>query len=293
MATNDTYPLTERLTMRTLQQEEADKALTLSRAEGWLQNQQDWRNLIKWSDGSTYIALDGEKVVGVGAAIPYAPARGRLANIITHSDYRRRGVGNIIVQTLLRDLRKRGINKIDLDSTMDGQELYTRFGFLPSYNIEIYMGRPQLSSQKPEKGNYQESDWEGLLRLDKEALGVSRPQVLRDLIQDNPDLVWVDRQEGKVTGFLFATPHESFLKIGPWAHRNSERAQALLDKAVPHAGEKELRVDIVSPNTDVVTLLKKLGLKSTRICKRMYLASGGVVQEIPELYFGIQHMTTG
>lgn len=293
MAVNGTHPLTERLTLRTLQEEEASKVLPLSRAEGWMQTEEDWRHLIRWSDGSTYIALDQETVVGVGAAVPYGPERGRLANIITHPDYRRRGIGNVIVQTLLRDLRKRGISKVDLDSTEQGQTLYERLGFLPSYLIELFMGRPKYSEATPQPGNYEERDWEGLVHLDAEALGVSRSHVLRDLIAENRKHVWVDRRDGAVVGYLIAVPHGTFLKIGPWIHRDASGAQRLLEQALPHAGAGEVRVDVVSPNTDAAALVKDFGLKSTRVCKRMYLGSGGPIQEVPELYFGILHMITG
>jgi len=293
MAVNGTYPLTERLTLRTLGEEEARKVLPLSRGEGWMQTEEDWRHLIRWSDGSTYIALDQDLVVGVGAAVPYGSERGRLANIITHPEYRRRGIGQVVVQTLLRELRKRGISKIDLDSTLQGQELYERLGFLPSYPIELFMGRPKYTGVQPKPGNYEERDWEGVLALDTEALGVSRPQVLGDLIRENPQTVWVDRKDGVVAGYLIAVPHGTFLKIGPWAHRETSGAQKLLEQTLPHAGEGEIRVDVVSPNTDATAMVKEFGLKSTRVCKRMYLGSGGPIQEAPELYFGILHMTTG
>ncbi len=67
---------------------------------------------------------------------------GYLMNIYTLPEYRKKGVGERIVQFLIEDARKRGTGKIYLESSKDGWELYHRLGFR---EVEGYLKLTELS----------------------------------------------------------------------------------------------------------------------------------------------------
>jgi GNAT superfamily N-acetyltransferase len=57
------------------------------------------------------------------------PVRGRVVNVWTHPDWRRRGIATDLVRRLLAQAEKIGIRTIGLGSTPMSEELYRSLGF--------------------------------------------------------------------------------------------------------------------------------------------------------------------
>jgi ribosomal protein S18 acetylase RimI-like enzyme len=57
------------------------------------------------------------------------PMRGRIVNVWTHPDWRRRGIASDLVQRLLAQAEKIGIRTIGLGSTPVSEALYRSLGF--------------------------------------------------------------------------------------------------------------------------------------------------------------------
>ena len=89
-------------------------------------------------DQTTVLALDGGKVIGC-ASISYITVmptfshvtgkRSHLMNVYTRAEFRRRGVGKMMVEYLIEEARSRGITEISLDATQMGHPLYKSLGF--------------------------------------------------------------------------------------------------------------------------------------------------------------------
>jgi GNAT superfamily N-acetyltransferase len=54
---------------------------------------------------------------------------GDILNMYTIPQARRQGISALILQQLIDEARKRGISKISLHTTKDGEKLYRKFGF--------------------------------------------------------------------------------------------------------------------------------------------------------------------
>ncbi|MGI6204383.1 MAG: GNAT family N-acetyltransferase [Anaerovoracaceae bacterium] len=52
-----------------------------------------------------------------------------IMNVYTVPDWRGRGVGTAVVAGLLRETKSRGIKKVYLETSIQGQPLYEKFGF--------------------------------------------------------------------------------------------------------------------------------------------------------------------
>ena len=101
---------------------------------------------------TTFLALEGEKVVGVGSVDYHtemptvANPTGKCAflmNIYTAPEYRRRGIAAEIVRLLIEDAKERGAGSIMLEATKMGKPLYRKMGFVEA---EGYM---RLGEQLP------------------------------------------------------------------------------------------------------------------------------------------------
>ncbi|MCX4470956.1 GNAT family N-acetyltransferase [Micromonospora sp. NBC_01655] len=57
---------------------------------------------------------------------------GYVFNVVTDHGYRRRGYSRACLEALLDWYRERGVGKIDLRATADGEPLYRSLGFVPT-----------------------------------------------------------------------------------------------------------------------------------------------------------------
>lgn len=94
------------------------------------------------ADGShaAYLVFDGEKVVGAGGVSFFkvmptyhnpSGEKAYIMNMYTHPDYRRRGIAYQVLDLLVGEARKRGIDAVSLEATDMGRPLYEKYGFVP------------------------------------------------------------------------------------------------------------------------------------------------------------------
>ena len=77
------------------------------------------------------VALDGDRVAAYGGMTTVLD-EGSVANVATHPDYRRRGLGRAIVAALQREALARGVTSVFLEvrvSNESARRLYEEMGF--------------------------------------------------------------------------------------------------------------------------------------------------------------------
>ena len=89
-------------------------------------------------DQTTVFAMDGDRIAGC-ATISYitimptfshpSGKRAHLMNVYTRKEYRRQGVGQLMVNFLIDEAKSRGVTEISLDATEMGHPLYKSLGF--------------------------------------------------------------------------------------------------------------------------------------------------------------------
>ena len=89
-------------------------------------------------DQTTVFAMEGDKIAGC-ASISYLTImptfshptgkRAHLMNVYTRSEFRRKGVGKLMVEYLIEDAKQKGATEISLDATEMGHPLYKAIGF--------------------------------------------------------------------------------------------------------------------------------------------------------------------
>ena len=92
-------------------------------------------------DQTTVFAMDGDKIAGC-ASLSYINVmptfdhptgkRAHLMNVYTRAEFRRRGVGKMMVEFLIKEAISRGVTEISLDATTSGRPLYKSLGFTDS-----------------------------------------------------------------------------------------------------------------------------------------------------------------
>lgn len=85
-----------------------------------------------------FLAQQGDEILSFGAMVlKKIPGdfnqsiylEGDILNMYTVPFARRKGISALILQELLNEARKRGISKVSLHTSKDGEKLYRKFGF--------------------------------------------------------------------------------------------------------------------------------------------------------------------
>jgi [ribosomal protein S18]-alanine N-acetyltransferase len=99
-----------------------------------------WSDTMFWSelaerDSRTYVvAVDDDAVVGYAGLCAYGEDISYVQTIGVTTSHQRRGVGTVLLTTLLDDADRRGARHVDLEVRADNEsaiELYRRHGFAP------------------------------------------------------------------------------------------------------------------------------------------------------------------
>ena len=89
-------------------------------------------------DQTTVFAMEDDKIAGCATLsyITIMPTfshptgkRAHLMNVYTRKEFRRQGVGRLMIQFLMNEAQKRGVTEISLDATEMGHPLYKSLGF--------------------------------------------------------------------------------------------------------------------------------------------------------------------
>ena len=89
-------------------------------------------------DQTTVFAMEGNKIAGC-ASISYITImptfshptgkRAHLMNVYTRKEFRRKGVGKMMINFLIDEAKSRGVTEINLDAPEMGRPLYKALGF--------------------------------------------------------------------------------------------------------------------------------------------------------------------
>jgi aralkylamine N-acetyltransferase len=122
--------------------------VSLYRAQGWWQDGDDEspQFIARLITGSHcfVVALEGKDIVGMGRAISDGVSDAYIQDLAVRSDYRNRGIGRRILQTLLEHLHADGLHWIGLIAEPGSFDLYRWAGFQ-----EMSACVPMLMNQNP------------------------------------------------------------------------------------------------------------------------------------------------
>lgn len=136
-----------------------------------------------------------EKIIGCGAVVTYR-SHAWIAWMAVEPDLRRKGVGNEIMNNLMDYAKESGFKSLRLDATNIGKKLYSKFEFREGYQVLWYeikslKGRDDFEGQEMSVSN-NIAQW--CLKLDKEAFGDDRSQLLRLLLNNGGKIITVDNE---------------------------------------------------------------------------------------------------
>ena len=242
-------------------------ALKLSQEMSWPYRLADWDVALQLGHG--FVLQRAGAVVGTAAWWPYGETHASAGMIIVAKAAQGRGYGARLMDALLASAHPRSIA---LNSTAEGITLYRRRGFVPIGVIHQHQGIPRGHHESPPGlvRPMTASDFGAIMRLDREATGLERRQMLEKLLQSGDG--YVLQRDGMARGYavsrLFGRGHV----IGPVVAETATDARALIEAALARLGSVFVRID-TSATSQLGEWLQGIGLERVSDATTMVLGT--------------------
>jgi GNAT superfamily N-acetyltransferase len=243
-------------------------ALELSQQMSWPYRLEDWDFALQLGQG--FVLQRAGVVIGTAAWWPYGEAHACAGMIIVAKSAQGRGHGARLMDALLAAAHPRTIT---LNSTAEGMALYERRGFARIGDVHQHQGIPNARHEAPPPSLVRAmapSDIEAIARLDQEATGWARRQMLDRLVQVGDCHVLV--RNGEPHGYAIFRPFGRGHVIGPVVAESPTDARALIEAALARLGSVFVRVD-TSATSQLGEWLEGIGLQKVGDATTMVLGT--------------------
>jgi ribosomal protein S18 acetylase RimI-like enzyme len=246
-------------------------AYGLSTEVHWNQSPADWEMLLELGRGFALLGPDGA-IVATAVILPYERRFAWIGTVIVTEAFRRRGFATRLLNRCIAAIVESGAVPI-LDATPAGREVYSKLGFLDTWELQRYVGAgvPVDDESDPTLHVRRMTlrDLERLLASDAETFGADRSALLRHLFERQPEAALVaERLDGTLAGMAFERAGRTATQIGPVTADDANVALALIAFAVGrNAGP--LMVDVPLEHVAVNGWLEAHGFAVQRPFTRM------------------------
>jgi ribosomal protein S18 acetylase RimI-like enzyme len=268
---------------RALKPGDIPAACGLSFLAGWNQTATDWAGYLTFEpEGCFALEIHGV-LAGTATAICYGETLGWIGMVLVHPDYRRRGLGSMLLRRTIDYLRARGVGSIKLDATPAGRLLYTTLGFRDEYELTRWEGwtppaMMELTSSSTTLGFELGANgplFGAVADFDARAFGVHRGKVLATLSGRAPELCFIARRQAEIDAYLIARDGREAVQLGPWVARDARSAENLWGAFCRAAPGRRIFLDLPVANVAGTSLLTSFGFKVQRSFTRMFLGDSG------------------
>ncbi len=150
--------------------------------------------------------VDENKIIGIGSSILHEDT-GWLAHIIVDKDFRNRGIGTLITQSLMEHLHRCNVKTMLLIATPLGEPVYHKLGFEKETVYMFLRDGKTVSPSVNFFSPFQEKYIDNILKLDEFISGERR----RKLLEPHFANTLVASDDRDITGFFMPTLGEGFI----------------------------------------------------------------------------------
>jgi predicted GNAT family N-acyltransferase len=258
-----------------------DQAISLSKAEGWNQTENDWRLLVENPLNICLVAEYHNKVAGTATAFNHANKVAWIGMVLVDKSLRGHGAGKMLLTHIIDKLKH--VESIKLDATPAGQPLYQNLGFKEEHKIfrMTNVSPDNFSNKENEPRHIDQESISDVINLDKSIFGADRTYLLQTLLQDYPGKAFLIKRNHKSDGYIFGRDGVRFNYIGPVFALSSDSARILISKALESLNNQPVALDVLEDKEVLIKWLESVGFVKQRHFTRMYLKNNpypGIVE---------------
>jgi GNAT superfamily N-acetyltransferase len=243
--------------------EDIEPTASVVLAGGWADLRSYLRFYVTHPACQPFVAESDGQIIGTATGT-VSGSVGWLAHIFTAPEYRGRGIGTALTQTVMADLEGKGCRTLLLGASEMGWPIYEKLGFrvVSTYHYldGPYRPDPVLSERLQP---LRPADLPELCAFDRQVTGEDRSH----LWQAFQETGWVTRDEhtGEMTGYAVVTPWET----GPVIARSAQDARLLLEQVSRAADDEQVFAALLSENAAGLAALEQAGFTIRRRVPRM------------------------
>lgn len=280
-------------TLRHMTRDDIPGAVALLAEVGWSHQARDWERLLQWSPDGCFVMVEPDgSLMGTVTTTPYDTALAWIGMMVVKPSCQRQGVGQQLMRAALDHLITRGMARIMLDASAAGRSLYNKLGFREIGKIERWEGKAS-TYLGPRARTIRGGDIPALVELDAHLFGLDRKHILGDLIDEFPDLAWVDYDQDRLEGYLLGRRMANGVHLGPWMSWTSRAAERLLRVALEQLQGQHITLNIPDSNGRSLMLARNHNLNRIRHCTRMIFGDARPHQSEPLTELAIGALATG
>lgn len=255
--------------LRRMSPDDIPAAVALAERLGWQHEAANWQRLLSWSPEGCFVLDEaGMGLVGTVSTTPYGTALGWIGMLMVSPERQRQGLGQQLMRAALDHLIARGVQCIMLDATEVARPLYHRLGFRDVCKIERWEGRAS-TYLGPRARRLRAEDRPAVFALDRTLFGLDRQHILSRLLDDYPDLAWVDYEGNALQGYLLGHRRRGTVCLGPWMSLSLPAAERLLRVAFEQLQGQSVVLHLPDYNGRSLILASNHNLRRTGYCTRM------------------------
>ena len=256
--------------IRTINASDFDFIIELTAAENVRYTKKDLSRIIDYEPEGCFIALDGERRLGVVTTIVFGRV-GWIGNVFVAKSSRRLGAGSKLVREALQYVRRKGVEYAKLYCFPHRIAFYRRLGFVAELNVQIVGGVGRaLSFSRVEE--LPEDSFDELVALDGRMFGADRSRMLRRLHQEFREYCFGAYADDELVGYVMACGSGSDYELGPWVcepHYQDVFAEELLRAEMNRLDGKSFELSSPMHNPSVEIILEKYDFKQEGVAVRM------------------------
>jgi predicted N-acetyltransferase YhbS len=264
------------------------QVLDLINKEGWEYDISEIERIHRIDPVSSIVACSGDAVVG-GITIVTVGGRCLMGHVVVKEGWRRKGLGKIMIGSILKDMGSRGLDFVEVYSVVDAVNFYEKFGFKTIEGLQSYVKRAlteedcaPLHSKRIR--DLALSDLPQVIALDRKVLGFDRSAILENLTKDFPRQCKGLFDGNELVGFIMGRTNPVMDDAGPWImeHPGVEDGQLLL-RALFSAKKPGARVIFGLPEGNRISreALSSMGFKNEKDQLRLVRSSKKAEQFSP------------
>jgi len=254
-----------RVIIHPIKEDDLDLVYTLCKNERWNYSLKMIERLFSYEPNGCFAAYVKGKFAGHVFSLNYGKI-GWIGVLIVSKEYRRRGIGTLLMKQAMKYLLDLGVNTIKLEAVPEFANIYRKLGFINEFDSlrfqkvnEKYNETCGLNIKPIKRNNIVE-----IAKFDQKYFGSNRTRILLKLYEDNSELCFVSYIDSRIAGYIMCGKMETGYRIGPWVcnPRYTAIAKELILNCMKTVGIKErLYVGVPAVNDAAVKILQDLNFK--------------------------------
>ena len=244
--------------------------IRLAELENIRYSNKDLNRIIDFEPDGCFIALDGERRLGIVTTITYGNV-GWIGNLLVDKSTRRRGTGTNLIREAIEYMQKKDVKVPKLYCFPKRIPFYRGLGFKPEINLQVMTMKGKKISFSEVK-QLSEEELHEMSLLDKKIFGADRSRLLCRIHQEFPENCFAAYHKKKLVGYIMASGSEDEYELGPWIclpKYQNRYAEQLLRAGINSLDSK--KIDLSTPLHNMITenILTKYDLRKQGIAVRM------------------------